>query len=330
MHYSIGVSLAALFAAVANAVPQGVTAVISPSSPAPTGCSTSVSGTFEITVAAISSSKVKRQSTTGGDLVLTLNNGVLLDQSGRTGYIASNYQFQFDKPPQTGAIYTAGFSVCGNGSLALGGSAIWYSCASGGFSNLYDTNWAPQCQPIYIVTTSSSGSSSGSSASGAASEASEGQPQATSTITEASEGQPRATSVSQRTDGQPIATAPVSEASEGQPRVTSTAGAVSEASEGQPRATSTASAAVSEASEGQPRVTSTAAAVSEASEGQPRVTSTSTAPAVSEASEGQPRATGNATVSASPSPQQFTGLAVPLRAADAMFALAAAAAVAVF
>eukprot|EP00249_Psilotum_nudum_P004044 c17570_g2_i1 orf=489-800(-) len=83
-------------------------------------------------------------------LTVTLSGGVLKDNQGRTGYIAANYQFQFDGPPQAGAIYTAGFSVCGNGSLALGGSAVFYQCLSGDFYNLYDRNWAPQCNPITI------------------------------------------------------------------------------------------------------------------------------------------------------------------------------------
>ncbi|OCK86443.1 hypothetical protein K432DRAFT_376758 [Lepidopterella palustris CBS 459.81] len=83
-------------------------------------------------------------------LELTLSNGVLKDAIGRTGYIASNYQFQFDDPPQAGAIYTSGFSVCSNGSLALGGSAVWYQCLSGDFYNLYDRYWAAQCTAVLI------------------------------------------------------------------------------------------------------------------------------------------------------------------------------------
>lgn len=83
-------------------------------------------------------------------LTVSLSNGVLTDNQGRTGYIAANYQFQFDGPPQAGAIYTAGWSVCGNGSLALGGSAVFYQCLSGNFYNLYDRNWAAQCNAITI------------------------------------------------------------------------------------------------------------------------------------------------------------------------------------
>ena len=85
-------------------------------------------------------------------LEITLSNTVLKDAEGRTGYIAANYQFQFDGPPQAGAIYTAGFTVCANGSLALGGSNIFYQCLSGNFYNLYDRNWAPQCSPVTIET----------------------------------------------------------------------------------------------------------------------------------------------------------------------------------
>ena len=83
---------------------------------------------------------------------LTLADSQLTDQNGRTGYIASNFQLQFDKPPQAGAIYTSGFSVCGNGSLALGGSNIFYQCLSGNFYNLYDRHWAAQCSPITLST----------------------------------------------------------------------------------------------------------------------------------------------------------------------------------
>lgn len=87
-----------------------------------------------------------------GSLAITLEDGVLKDQAGRTGYIAANYQFQFDGPPQAGAIITAGFSVCNNGSLALGGTNVFYQCLSGSFYNLYDRSWAAQCSPVIINT----------------------------------------------------------------------------------------------------------------------------------------------------------------------------------
>jgi len=68
-------------------------------------------------------------------VVLTLQDSVLLDAAGRTGSVVANQQLQFDGPAQNGAIYTAGFSICGNGTLALGGSTVWYQCRSGEFFN---------------------------------------------------------------------------------------------------------------------------------------------------------------------------------------------------
>lgn len=104
------------------------------------------------TAAPTSTGPVLAACKTNGTLDLVLNDGILKDQNGRTGYIASNYQFQFDDPPQAGAIITAGFSVCGNGSLALGGTNVFWQCLSGSFYNLYDRNWAPQCSPVTIET----------------------------------------------------------------------------------------------------------------------------------------------------------------------------------
>lgn len=87
-----------------------------------------------------------------GTLKISLENGVLTDSSNRTGYIAANSQFQFDDPPQAGAIYTAGWSLCSNGSLALGGATTFYQCLSGSFYNLYLNNIlsAGQCEPVSI------------------------------------------------------------------------------------------------------------------------------------------------------------------------------------
>lgn len=82
---------------------------------------------------------------------MTLQDGVLKDAKDRTGYIASNYQFQFDGPPQAGALFTAGFSACRNQSLAFGSSTVFWQCQSGDFYNLYDRNWAEQCEPVEIV-----------------------------------------------------------------------------------------------------------------------------------------------------------------------------------
>ncbi|OCL03386.1 hypothetical protein AOQ84DRAFT_227453 [Glonium stellatum] len=299
--------LAIAMAALAKPMPQGVTSAIAPSASAPSGCSSNYPGSFEITIVNVTSSKKrdaeKRQA--AGILTLKLSNGVLTDQAGRTGYIASNYQFQFDAPPQAGAIYTSGFSVCSNNSVALGSSAIFYQCYTGGFYNLYDRSWAPQCSPIYMVAMG------GGASSIAATQKTDGQPGATSilpSVSEKSEGQPIVTQISdgqpqgptgvpvtQLSDGQPQGPtgAPVSEKSEGQPIVTSAAAPITQISDGQPQGPT--GAPVSEKSEGQPIVTSAAAPVSEKSEGQPIVTSA--AAPVTQISDGQPQGPTGAPVS---------------------------------
>lgn len=109
---------------------------------------------------------------------MTLADGVLTDSKNRTGYIASNYQFQFDDPPQDGAIYTAGFSVCNNESLALGSTTTFWECASGSFWNLYDRDWAAQCSELQLLILPCDGSSDSE-----ATESIDGQVVATSQIT---------------------------------------------------------------------------------------------------------------------------------------------------
>lgn len=94
----------------------------------------------------------KRDACSGdGILVATLSDSVIRDAQNRTGYVAANFQFQFDNPPQAGALYTAGFSHCSNGTLALGHSTVFYQCRSGSFYNLYDRWWAEQCSPVEIL-----------------------------------------------------------------------------------------------------------------------------------------------------------------------------------
>jgi hypothetical protein len=87
-------------------------------------------------------------------LTLDLKDGVLTDGLGRAGCIVANYQFQFDRPPQSGTIYSSGWSVC-NGDLTLNGGSTFYKCPSGRpdgtiFYNLYDRKWADHCEPHYL------------------------------------------------------------------------------------------------------------------------------------------------------------------------------------
>ncbi|KAK4184105.1 hypothetical protein QBC35DRAFT_67786 [Podospora australis] len=153
--------LAFLSTAVGLVASQAVTEKIAPAATpsADAGCRSDIDGKFEIAVVDLNN-KAKRDELTlqkratcsdNGVLLSELHDGVITDSAGRTGYIAANYQFQFDKPPQAGAIYTAGFYQCANGSLALGDSAVFYQCRSGDFYNLYDRWWAEQCSPVEIL-----------------------------------------------------------------------------------------------------------------------------------------------------------------------------------
>jgi hypothetical protein len=81
---------------------------------------------------------------------MSLKDTVLKDAKGRTGYIAANKQLQFDEPPQAGYETAVGFSICTNGTIALGDSAVFYACNSGDFSNIYSESVAEQCEPIHL------------------------------------------------------------------------------------------------------------------------------------------------------------------------------------
>ncbi|KAH6674686.1 putative cell wall manno protein PIR3, partial [Halenospora varia] len=314
-------TLAAL-AAVAYAAPQGVTQSIAPQVSPPAGCSTSYSGEFQIQVVNFTASAKRdlasRQTSCGASGTLTirsLTNGALTDSQGRTGYIAANYQFQFDAPPQTGAIYTSGFSACNNGSLALGGSAVFYQCYSSGFYNLYDRYWAAQCSPILLEILPCSGSS----ATGVVGQSADGQATATTAapISQITDGQQQASSavkISQISDGQIQATSakPISQISDGQIQATTaatkpTGAPISQISDGQIQATTTATkptgARISQISDGQIQATTaatkpTGARISQISDGQIQATTAATKPTgarISQISDGQIQATTAAT-----------------------------------
>jgi len=252
MRYTVASTLA--LAAAVSAAPQGVTSAISPSASAPAGCSTSYSGDFQIQVVNVTSStKHKRQAADDGTLMITLNNGVLKDNQDRTGYIAANRQFQFDGPPQTGAVYTAGWSVCSNGSLAIGDDAIFYQCLSGTFYNLYDEAEAAQCSPVYINVI---GAGSGT-ASGAASTIGDGQVTGSAVASAISDGQIQASSA-----------ATISQISDGQIQATTSAAPVSQISDGQVQATSAVAAPVTQISDGQIQAPTSSAVVSQIGDGQ--------------------------------------------------------------
>ncbi|KAK8161527.1 covalently-linked cell wall protein-like protein [Phyllosticta citrichinensis] len=282
-------SVLSALAGAALALPQGVTELIKPTASSPDGCDQSYSGSFSITIlnattsAGLSKRGLAARQESGGPadttLVATLADGQLTDQKGRTGYIASNFQLQFDDPPQAGAIYTGGFSACSNSSIALGGSTVFYACPSGEgatkFYNFYDRSWASTCSAIYINIIPGNGEGVPAR--------SDGQPVATE-VPVRSDGQPIASAVPVRSDGQPIASA-VPVRSDGQPIASAYPAPVR--SDGQPIATP-----VPIRSDGQPIASAYPAPVPIRSDGQPIAVNTPTP--VSIRTDGQPIATGAA------------------------------------
>jgi len=298
------------FAPLALAALAAATPMPQASSSATADCSSSYDGDFMIQVVNVTSSaKRSVQKRQDKVLTMTLQDGVLKDDEGRTGYIASNNQFQFDAPPQVNALETSGFSICSNGSLALDGTAIWYQCLSGDFYNLYDENDAAQCSPVYINAIGG-GSSASASASGVASQIPDGQvtasPVPSAAVCQLADGQPQndANCVSQIGDGQVQAPtgAPVTQISDGQIQA-STAAPVTQISDGQIQAP-----------------TSTAAPVTQIGDGQIQAPSAGT---------GSPAAPTNGTAIASPtmspsaSAEAYTGAATTFGYSGELFAIAA-------
>jgi len=285
------------FAAAVTAFPQASSG---------SDCASTAPSDFAITTVNATETPTRRsleRRQLDGTLKISLKDGKLTDQAGRTGYIAGNYQFQFDSPVQANAKETDGFGLCSNGSMSLMGSTVFYQCKSGDFYNLYSQSTGAQCIPIHIQATMSGASSSG------VSQISDGQPQATSVgsaVTQISDGQPQASKpavVTQISDGQPQASAPVvTQISDGQPQAS--APVVTQISDGQPQASAPV---VTQISDGQPQAS--APVVTQISDGQPQAS----APLVTQISDGQPQAsapasnfTGNATT---PSLPPYTGAA---------------------
>ncbi|EMD64293.1 hypothetical protein GGP41_006718 [Bipolaris sorokiniana] len=244
-------------------------------------CAASVDGTFTITTVKAPEAEKKRalaRRQFDGTLKMTLKDGVLKDQSGRDGYIASNYQFQFDGPVQADALDVDGFGLCSNNSLSLKGSTLFYQCLSGDFYNLYSQSIGEQCLPINIMAVMVSDSDSDSNTKDPeVTQISDGQPQASEpAVTQISDGQPQASApgsappplppVTQISDGQPQASAPGSAPPPPPP--------VTQISDGQPQASSPAPEppAPIVTPEPEPEPETTPPAVTQISDGQPQIT----------------------------------------------------------
>ncbi|KAG6021195.1 hypothetical protein E4U19_005887 [Claviceps sp. Clav32 group G5] len=268
--------------------------ILKPDSPPPAGCSANRDGKFQVSIYSLGKSKrdlQKRACGAEGTLVMTLKDGVLKDSKDRTGSIVANYQFQFDGPPQAGSIYTAGFSTCNNGSLALGGSTVFYRCLSGDFYNLYDRHWAAQCEPIEIVATSCDGDAK--SAGNTAPAPTGNKPVGTSMV--------QTTIVTVIGDGQPqvhttVVPVPMCQIGDGQVQIRTTpCASIPPAGTKKPQGP-TGAPPVHQISDGQiqapPKTAAPPPPVSQINDGQPQApikTGTPPPPPVSQVSDGQPQ-----------------------------------------
>ncbi|KAI9046819.1 hypothetical protein LZ554_008900 [Drepanopeziza brunnea f. sp. 'monogermtubi'] len=262
----------------------------------PPGCSTSYDGKFQVTVLNGSSVVTKRElaerassDSCGkpGLLTSTLKNGILTDSEGRIGNIVSNRQFQYDPAPgQTGAVYTDGFSICSNGSLATkAGSTVFYSCKSGDFANLYDQSIAPYCLPVFIDVMPCGSSSPGAT-------------------------------VSQQKDGQPTATgsvAPITQITDGQAQVPTSVPAITQINDGQvqaPTKAPPAPPAVTQIPDGQLQVPTAGIPITQISDGQVQVPTAVTSyrgPAVSQIPDGQLQSNVSTNATKPPMPISSSG-----------------------
>ncbi|KAM3551715.1 hypothetical protein MY1884_007587 [Beauveria asiatica] len=333
------------FAATVAAVPQGAPSGLKPEGSAPEGCTGTYNGKFEISIfklAGSSKRSIEKRDCSGDKaLVMDLKDGVLTDSKGRIGSIVSNYQFQFDGPPaQAGALYTAGFSTCQNGSLAIGPSTVFYQCRSGGFYNLYDRHWAEQCEPVEIVAMpcSSQKDNGGSpmqspiatslAVTTIVAALDDGQPQVKTTtvpvpMCQIGDGQIQAHStpcdqapgapVSQISDGQlqaPTNLPPVSQISDGQIQVPPATGTpVTQITDGQIQAPSATGAPVTQITDGQIQAPSaTGAPVTQISDGQIQAPS-GTGAIITQISDGQVQAPTGTTVPIAAGAKALPGLA---------------------
>jgi len=97
-----------------------------------------------------------RQCDANGVILGFDSSGLLRDQLNRIGYIADNFQFQFDLPVQAGGYGAKDFSAYKDPQtkdiyLTWRGSPDFYKCRSGSFENLYSQSIAPHCQVTRIM-----------------------------------------------------------------------------------------------------------------------------------------------------------------------------------
>ncbi|KAK3662415.1 hypothetical protein LTR22_006694 [Elasticomyces elasticus] len=114
----------------------------------PGSCKTEVDYPFRMFVYEADSSLRTKKRNAGIPWRVVLDHGVLLDMTGRVGYIAADNRVLFDYHPPPNATYTAGWSACSSDYLAINGTSLFHQCGS---ENVYiGKPSSAECFPVYL------------------------------------------------------------------------------------------------------------------------------------------------------------------------------------
>ncbi|KAK4890452.1 hypothetical protein LTR27_010859 [Elasticomyces elasticus] len=116
----------------------------------PGSCETVVDYPFAMFVYEVDSALRTKKRNTGIPWRAVLDHGVLLDVTGRVGYIAADNRVLFDYHPPPNATYTAGWSACSSEYeyLAINGTSLFHQCGS---ENVYiGKPSSAECFPVYL------------------------------------------------------------------------------------------------------------------------------------------------------------------------------------
>ncbi|KAK5721577.1 hypothetical protein LTR15_006166 [Elasticomyces elasticus] len=116
----------------------------------PGSCETEVDYPFAMFVYGLDSSLRTKKRNAGIPWRAVLDYGVLLDITGRVGYIAADNRVLFDYHPPPNATYTAGWSACSSEYeyLAINGTSLFHQCGS---ESVYiGKPSSAKCFPVYL------------------------------------------------------------------------------------------------------------------------------------------------------------------------------------
>jgi hypothetical protein len=150
---------AVVFASITMAENPAVHTVVPkpPHETIPADCSVDYLGAFNIGFTPVDPSsedddemRSKHKLATRTLVSLELTDGYLVDDQQRMAYIDDRDMLQFEMYPRSPQ-FNAGFSICKNGTIALGNSALWYRCRAGAYSTIFRAKPDSDCALSYII-----------------------------------------------------------------------------------------------------------------------------------------------------------------------------------